>query len=156
MCRCCMSLSSTLELLGELRWKRCAVVVISRHLVSALSRSRMRRRVSGYFRGASNSSRQLMFASRLLFQQKENRCARMSTADYSCNVARKRAPPQLGSSAPLLHPFRMADSFSPGSEFLFRPTDREKKTPHNRPHPLHTWDAILSKHRGLPPTLYQL
>lgn len=39
-------------------------------------------------------SQQLIFASRA-FQQKGNRCAVMSTVDYSCNIARKYAPPQL-------------------------------------------------------------
>lgn len=29
-------------------------------------------------------------------QQKGNRCAVMSTVDYSCNIARKYAPPQPG------------------------------------------------------------
>lgn len=83
--------------------------------------------IFGYFQGASNSSRQLMFASRLLFRQKENRCWQMSTADYSCNIERKCAPPQRRSSAPLLCPFCMAESFSPGSVLLFRPTDKKKK-----------------------------
>lgn len=101
--------------------------------VSALSWSKMRRRVSGYFQGASNSSRQLMLASRLLFQQKENRCALMSTADYSCNIARKCAPPQRRPSAPLLSPFCMAESCSPESEFLFRPTDRRRRGEKNPP-----------------------
>lgn len=115
------------------------MVVISLHLVSALSRSRMRRRVSGYFRGASNSSRQLMFASRLPSQQKENRCALMSTADYSCNVARKRAPPQLGSRAPLLRPFRMADR-----ERVSVQTHRQerKKTTTQNPTIVHTHSTL--------------
>ncbi|CAJ1072589.1 hypothetical protein EYF80_001234 [Xyrichtys novacula] len=55
----------------------------------------MRRRGSGHFQGTSklHNGSYLLHG---LFQQKGNRCAVMSTVDYSCNIARKSAPPQVG------------------------------------------------------------
>lgn len=72
------------------------------------------------------------------------------------HCAKMCAPAAQIECAPLLHPFCMAEIFSPGSEFLFRPIDEKKKTIVHTHYCVHTCDAILAKHRGLPPTLYQL
>lgn len=52
----------------------------------------MRRRGSGYFQDAPNSSQRLTVGSTalLFLQQKGNRCAVMSTVDYSRNIAPTR------------------------------------------------------------------
>lgn len=69
--------------------------VICLHLVSAdirclaPRRSEMCRRGSAYFQGASNSNSS-SYLVHGLFHQKGNRCAVMSTVDYSCNIARKK------------------------------------------------------------------
>lgn len=82
--------------------------VICLHLVSpkiqclALCWSEMRRCGSGHFQDTSNlHTRHLVYLLYGLFQQKGNRCAVMSTVDYSCNIARKSAPPQLRRTAAL-------------------------------------------------------
>lgn len=94
----------------------------------------MRRRGSGYFQGTSNSSQQLMLASRPFFppQQKGNRCAVMSTVDYSCNIARKKKnmrPRSMDRLRVISCPSCQADSFQEANRgvgsFLFSTADRE-------------------------------
>lgn len=77
--------------------------------------------------------------SRLLMQH----CAKMRAPAAQIECA---APPSIRHGGELL-------------EFLFRPEDKKgkKKNPMVHTHScVHTCDATLAKHRGLPPTLYQL